>query len=97
MAGKRTLMHFLRSVCIITVWKTVRNSLIHQDSLWKFGNIPQYILLYPKIFSTASTILHPSATFVQNRGPTRYFFQNGYRGFARFLKIVKHFSIFGVI
>ena len=41
---------FAVSVCIITVRPTVRNRTNRQDYLPYFVSVPQYILLYPKIF-----------------------------------------------
>ena len=41
---------FAVSVCIITIRPTVRNRTNRQDYLLYFVSVPQYILLYPKIF-----------------------------------------------
>lgn len=56
---------FAVSVCIITIRPTVRNRTNRQDYLPYFVSVPQYILLYPKIFLLSSTILHICATSVQ--------------------------------
>ena len=47
---------FAVSVCIITIRPTVRNRTNRQDYLLYFVSVPQYILLYPKIFLLSSTI-----------------------------------------
>ncbi len=46
---------FAVSVCIITIRPTVRNRTNRQDYLPYFVSVPQYILLYPKIFLLSST------------------------------------------
>ena len=56
---------FAVSVCIITIRPTVRNRTNRQDYLPYFVSVPQYILLYPKIFLLSSTIFHICATSVQ--------------------------------
>ena len=56
---------FAVSVCIITIRPTVRNRTNRQDYLLYFVSVPQYILLYPKIFLLSSTIFHICATSVQ--------------------------------
>ena len=47
---------FAVSVCIITIRPTIRNRTNRQDYLPYFVSVPQYILLYPKIFLLSSTI-----------------------------------------
>ena len=56
---------FAVSVCIITIRPTIRNRTNRQDYLPYFVSVPQYILLYPKIFLLSSTIFHICATSVQ--------------------------------
>ena len=66
---------FAVSVCIITIRPTVRNRTNRQDYLPYFVSVPQYILLYPKIFLLSSTFLHICATSVQfyRSAPNFYF------------------------
>ena len=54
---------FAVSVCIITIRPTVRNRTNRQDYLLYFVSVPQYILLYPKIFLLSSTITNFSSRF----------------------------------
>ena len=75
---------FAVSVCIITIRPTVRNRTNRQDYLLYFVSVPQYILLYPKIFLLSSTIFHICATSVQIYCVCAYFYQNGYRLFEPF-------------
>jgi len=62
--------------CIITVLRTVRNRTNNQISLLYFVRVPQYILLYPKIFLLSSTIFHGRATCVQICCVCAHFFAN---------------------
>ena len=64
---------FAVSVCIITIRPTIRNRTNRQDYLPYFVSVPQYILLYPKIFLLSGTI------FV-----CAYFYQIGYKFFEPF-------------
>jgi hypothetical protein len=66
---------FAVSVCIITIRPTIRNRTNRQDYLPYFVSVPQYILLYPKIFLLSSTILHICATSVQIYCVCAYFYQ----------------------
>ena len=75
---------FAVSVCIITVRPTVRNRTNRQDYLLYFVSVPQYLLLYPKIFLLSSTIFHICATSVQIYCVCAYFYQNGYKLFEPF-------------
>ena len=74
---------FAVSVCIITIRPTVRNRTNRQDYLLYFVSVPQYILLYPKIFLLSSTIFHICATSVQIYCVCAYFYQIGYKLFER--------------
>ena len=67
---------FAVSVCIITIRPTVRNRTNRQDYLPYFVSVPQYILLYPKIFLLSSTILHICATSVQIYCVCAYFIKS---------------------
>ena len=82
---------FAVSVCIITVRPTVRNRTNRQDYLLYFVSVPQYILLYPKIFLLSSTILHICATSVQIYCVCAYFYQNGYKLFEPFRAWMQQF------
>ena len=75
---------FAVSVCIITIRPAVRNRTNRQDYLPYFVSVPQYILLYPKIFLLSSTILHICATSVQIYCVCAYFYQIGYKLFEPF-------------
>ena len=58
---------FAVSVCIITIRPTVRNRTNRQDYLLYFVSVPQYILLYPKIFLLSSTFfifVQPASKFI---------------------------------
>lgn len=58
---------FAVSVCIITIRPTVRNRTNRQDYLPYFVSVPQYILLYPKIFLLSSTFfifVQPASKFI---------------------------------
>lgn len=70
---------FAVSVCIITIRPTVRNRTNRQDYLPYFVSVPQYILLYPKIFLLSSTFFHICATSVQIYCVCAYFYQTGYK------------------
>ena len=70
---------FAVSVCIITIRPTIRNRTNRQDYLPYFVSVPQYILLYPKIFLLSSTIFHICATSVQIYCVCAYFYQIGYK------------------
>ena len=72
---------FAVSVCIITIRPTVRNRTNRQDYLPYFVSVPQYILLYPKIFLLSSTFFHICATSVQIYCVCAYFYQTGYKLF----------------
>ena len=67
---------FAVSVCIITIRPTIRNRTNRQDYLPYFVSVPQYILLYPKIFLLSSTIFHISATSVQIYCVCAYFIKS---------------------
>ena len=82
---------FAVSVCIITVRPTVRNRTNRQDYLLYFVSVPQYILLYTKIFLLSSTILHICATSVQIYCVCAYFYQNGYKLFEPFRAWMQQF------
>ncbi len=82
---------FAVSVCIITVRPSVRNRTNRQDYLLYFVSVPQYILLYPKIFLLSSTILHICATSVQIYCVCAYFYQNGYKLFEPFRAWMQQF------
>ena len=75
---------FAVSVCIITIRPTVRNRTNRQDYLPYFVSVPQYILLYPKIFLLSSTIFHICATSVQIYCVCAYFYQISYKLFEPF-------------
>ena len=75
---------FAVSVCIITIRPTIRNRTNRQDYLLYFVSVPQYILLYPKIFLLSSTIFHICATSVQIYCVCAYFYQIGYKLFEPF-------------
>ena len=75
---------FAVSVCIITIRPTVRNRTNRQDYLPYFVSVPQYILLYPKIFLLSNTIFHICATSVQISCVCAYFYQIGYKFFEPF-------------
>ena len=75
---------FAVSVCIITIRPTVRNRTNRQDYLPYFVSVPQYILLYPKIFLLSGTIFHICATSVQIYCVCAYFYQIGYKFFEPF-------------
>ena len=75
---------FAVSVCIITIRPTIRNRTNRQDYLPYFVSVPQYILLYPKIFLLSSTIFHICATSVQISCVCAYFYQIGYKFFEPF-------------
>lgn len=75
---------FAVSVCIITILPTVRNRTNRQDYLPYFVSVPQYILLYPKIFLSSSTFFHICATSVQIYCVCAYFYQIGYKLFEPF-------------
>ena len=72
------------SVCIITIRPTIRNRTNRQDYLPYFVSVPQYILLYPKIFLLSGTIFHICATSVQIYCVCAYFYQIGYKFFEPF-------------
>lgn len=72
---------FAVSVCIITIRPAVRNRTNRQDYLPYFVSVPQYILLYPKIFLLSSTIFHICATSVQIYCVCAYFYQISYKLF----------------
>ena len=82
---------FAVSVCIITIRPTIRNRTNRQDYLLYFVSVPQYILLYPKIFLLSSTILHICATSVQIYCVCAYFYQNGYKLFEPFRAWMQQF------
>ena len=75
---------FAVSVCIITIRPTIRNRTNRQDYLPYFVSVPQYILLYPKIFLLSNTIFHICATSVQIYCVCAYFYQIGYKFFEPF-------------
>lgn len=75
---------FAVSVCIITIRPTIRNRTNRQDYLPYFVSVPQYILLYPKIFLLSGTIFHICATSVQIYCVCAYFYQIGYKFFEPF-------------
>ncbi len=75
---------FAGSVCIITIRPTIRNRTNRQDYLPYFVSVPQYILLYPKIFLLSGTIFHICATSVQIYCVCAYFYQIGYKFFEPF-------------
>ena len=82
---------FAVSVCIITIRPTVRNRTNRQDYLPYFVSVPQYILLYPKIFLLSSTFFHICATSVQIYCVCAYFYQTGYKLFEPFRAWMQQF------
>ena len=78
---------FAVSVCIITIRPTVRNRTNRQDYLPYFVSVPQYILLYPKIFLLSSTFFHICATRVKIYCVCAYFYRAVSRRDATILSV----------